>query len=51
MGASAFDAYEHTDAHYYLSEGVNCADSAGNWHLRASGMNWLARQAIWGWRT
>ncbi|MEW2401348.1 helix-turn-helix transcriptional regulator [Streptomyces sp. NPDC046862] len=47
MGASAFDAYEHDDARYYLGEGVKCAEHAGNWHLRASGMNWLARQAIW----
>lgn len=47
MGASAFDAYEHDDARYYLGEGVKCAEHAGNWHLRASAMNWLARQAIW----
>ncbi|MFC8660642.1 hypothetical protein [Streptomyces sp. NPDC057199] len=47
MGASAFDAYEHINARYYLSEGVKYAEYAGNWHLRASAMNWLARQAIW----
>ncbi|WP_078943198.1 helix-turn-helix transcriptional regulator [Streptomyces aureus] len=47
MGASAFDAYEHDDARLYLSAGVECAERAGNWHLRASAMNWLARQAIW----
>ncbi|MEV0934316.1 helix-turn-helix domain-containing protein [Streptomyces phaeochromogenes] len=47
MGASAFDAYEHVDARYYLGEGVKYAEYAGNWHLRASAMNWLARQAIW----
>ncbi|MFF0125875.1 helix-turn-helix domain-containing protein [Streptomyces mirabilis] len=47
MGASAFDAYEHDDARFYLSMGVKCAERAGNWHLRASAMNWLARQAIW----
>jgi transcriptional regulator with XRE-family HTH domain len=47
MGASAFDAYEHDDARFYLGAGVKFAEHAGNWHLRASGMNWLARQAIW----
>lgn len=47
MGASAFDAYEHTDARFYLSEGAKFAEEAGNWHLRASARNWLARQAIW----
>ncbi|MFK0154378.1 helix-turn-helix domain-containing protein [Streptomyces sp. NPDC090493] len=47
MGASAFDAYEHDEARHYLHVGAKCAEQAGNWHLRASAMNWLARQAIW----
>lgn len=47
MGASAFDAYEHDEARHYLHAGAKCAERAGNWHLRASAMNWLARQAIW----
>ncbi|MFD4576353.1 helix-turn-helix domain-containing protein [Streptomyces sp. NPDC058417] len=47
MGASAFDAYEHDDASRYLHVGARCAEHAGTWHLRASAMNWLARQSIW----
>ncbi len=47
MGASAFDAYEHQDAARLLHFGQQCAEHAGNWHLRATALNWLARQAIW----
>ncbi|MEU9564062.1 helix-turn-helix transcriptional regulator [Streptomyces sp. NPDC048161] len=47
MGASAFDAYEHNDAARLLQFGRRCAERAGNWHLRATALNWLARQAIW----
>ncbi|MFI7104162.1 helix-turn-helix domain-containing protein [Streptomyces sp. NPDC050161] len=47
MGASAFDAYEHKDAVRLLQFGRQCAEQADNWHLRASALNWLARQAIW----
>ncbi|WP_328373254.1 helix-turn-helix domain-containing protein (plasmid) [Streptomyces sp. NBC_00445] len=47
MGASAFDAYEHDEARHYLQVGASCAEHARNWHLRASALNWLARQAIW----
>jgi hypothetical protein len=47
MGASAFDAYEHADAVRLLHFGRQCAEHAGNWHLRATALNWLARQATW----
>jgi transcriptional regulator with XRE-family HTH domain len=47
MGASAFDAYAHRDAARLLRFGQRCAEHADNWHLRATALNWLARQAIW----
>lgn len=47
MGASAFDAYEHEDATRLLRFGRWCAERADDWHLRASALNWLARQSIW----
>lgn len=47
MGAGAFDAYEHEDAAQLLKFGQRCAEHVGNWHLRATALNWLARQAIW----
>lgn len=47
LGASAFDAYEHQDATRLLQFGQWCAERADDWHLRASALNWLARQAIW----
>ncbi|MFJ6661339.1 XRE family transcriptional regulator [Streptomyces sp. NPDC091377] len=47
MGASAFDAYDHPTATRLLSFGTRCAEEAANWHLRAVGCNWQARQAIW----
>ncbi|KUF17335.1 hypothetical protein AT728_16135 [Streptomyces silvensis] len=47
MGASAFDAYEHDDATHLLRFGTQCAERAGNWHLRASALNWQARHEIW----
>lgn len=47
MGASAFDAYEHTDARTLLQFGTACAEHADNWNLRATALNWRARQDIW----
>ncbi|MFI8932514.1 XRE family transcriptional regulator [Streptomyces sp. NPDC053474] len=47
MGASAFDAYEHEDATHLLRFGAWCAEQSGNWHLRASALNWQARHEIW----
>lgn len=47
LGASAFDAYEHKEAARLLDFARSCAESAGNWHLRAIALNWRARQAIW----
>ncbi|MGW2225647.1 helix-turn-helix domain-containing protein [Streptomyces formicae] len=47
MGASAFDAYEHEDATHLLQFGTWCAEQAGNWHLRATALNWQARHEIW----
>ncbi|WP_165953673.1 helix-turn-helix transcriptional regulator [Streptomyces sp. 8K308] len=47
MGASAFDAYEHAHAARLLEFGSECADRAGNWHLRATAYSWRSRQATW----
>ncbi|WP_330457467.1 helix-turn-helix domain-containing protein [Streptomyces sp. NBC_00820] len=47
MGASAFDSYQHDDATRLLVFGQRCAEHINNWHLRATALNWLARQAVW----
>ncbi|ANW19648.1 helix-turn-helix domain-containing protein [Streptomyces clavuligerus] len=47
IGASAFDAYEHENARKLVTFGVQCAEAADNWHLRARALNVLARQDIW----
>lgn len=47
LGASAFDRFEHDDAAILLDFGRQCAEQADNWSLRASALNWLARQSVW----
>ncbi|WP_059007980.1 helix-turn-helix domain-containing protein [Streptomyces specialis] len=47
MGASAFDAHDHQRAVQLWEFGTQCAEHAGNWHLRALAYSWRARQAIW----
>ncbi|MFE4332897.1 helix-turn-helix domain-containing protein [Streptomyces sp. NPDC056831] len=47
IGASAFDAYAHKEAEQLLNFGTWCAEQANNWHLRATALNWRARQAVW----
>jgi transcriptional regulator with XRE-family HTH domain len=47
LGASAFDAYEHDEARTLLEFGTACAEAAGDWHLRATSLNWRSRQATW----
>ncbi|MGW1144957.1 helix-turn-helix domain-containing protein [Streptomyces sp. NPDC002454] len=47
IGASAFDAYEHENARRLVAFGVQCAEAADDWHLRARALNVLARQEIW----
>ncbi|MEU9288757.1 helix-turn-helix transcriptional regulator [Streptomyces sp. NPDC048275] len=47
LGASAFDAYEHDEARGLLEFGTACAEASGDWHLRATSLNWLSRQATW----
>jgi DNA-binding XRE family transcriptional regulator len=47
VGASAFDAYAHDDATKTFKFAAECAEEAGNWHLRAKSYSFLARQAVW----
>ncbi|MFE0356572.1 helix-turn-helix domain-containing protein [Streptomyces nigra] len=47
VGASAFDAYRHTYATQTFTFAADCAEEAGDWHLRAKTYSLLARQAIW----
>jgi hypothetical protein len=46
-GFMAFDAYAHDDARRVFRFSLSCAEQSGNWHLRASILSMLARQAIW----
>lgn len=43
----AFDAYAHDDARRTFRFGLRCAEESGDWHLRASILSMLARQAVW----
>lgn len=47
VGASAFDAYAHDDATKAFTFAADCAEEAGDWHLRAKTYSFLARQAVW----
>ncbi|MDT0321898.1 helix-turn-helix domain-containing protein [Streptomyces millisiae] len=47
VGASAFDACEHTDAAQLLDFATHCAVKADNWHLRARALSLRSRQATW----
>lgn len=47
VGASAFDAYAHDEATKTFNFAANCAEEAGDWHLRAANYSFLARQAVW----
>ncbi|MEU3978881.1 helix-turn-helix transcriptional regulator [Streptomyces sp. NPDC026672] len=47
VGASAFDAYRHAYATGAFIFAADCAEEAGNWHLRAKAFSFLARQAVW----
>ncbi|MBW1597197.1 helix-turn-helix domain-containing protein [Streptomyces sp. JJ38] len=47
VGASAFDAYHHDEATRTFHFAAECAEEAGNWHLRAKSYSFLARQAVW----
>lgn len=46
-GFMAFDAYVHDDARRMFRFALNCAEQAGDWHLRAKVLSSMARQAIW----
>ena len=46
-GFMAFDAYAHADARRTFGFSLKCAEESLNWHLRASILSMLARQAIW----
>jgi transcriptional regulator with XRE-family HTH domain len=45
--AMAFDSYAHDDARKMFRLALTCAEEAGDWHLRAKVLSWMARQAIW----
>ncbi|MFB7577631.1 helix-turn-helix domain-containing protein [Streptomyces hydrogenans] len=47
LGAAAFDRLQHDEAAALLELGRQCAEEADNWSLRASALNWHARQEIW----
>lgn len=47
LGAAAFDAYEHEEARRLLHFATQCAEEGDDWHLRATSLNWRARQEIW----
>ncbi|WP_327297757.1 MULTISPECIES: helix-turn-helix transcriptional regulator [unclassified Streptomyces] len=47
VGASAFDAYHHGEATKTFKFAADCAEEAGDWHLRAKTYSFLARQAVW----
>lgn len=46
-GFMAFDAYAHDDARRMFRFALQCAEEAGDWHLRAKVLSSMARQAIW----
>lgn len=47
VGASAFDSYAHEEATKTFKFAADCAEEAGDWHLRAKTYSLLARQAVW----
>ncbi|MFJ9460585.1 helix-turn-helix domain-containing protein [Kitasatospora sp. NPDC101447] len=47
VGASAFDAFAHEDAHRLFAFATSCAEEVDNWPLRAISYNLRSRQAIW----
>lgn len=46
-GFMAFDAYAHDDARRAFTFATDCAEEAGDWHLRAKIYSHRSRQAIW----
>ncbi|CAN3982154.1 helix-turn-helix domain-containing protein [Kitasatospora purpeofusca] len=47
VGASAFDAFAHDDAHRLFAFATSCAEEVDNWPLRAISYNLRSRQATW----
>ncbi|CAL9411850.1 hypothetical protein [Streptomyces sp. enrichment culture] len=47
VGASQFDSYAHDDARVSFRLAAECAEEAGEWHLRAKTYSFMARQEIW----
>jgi len=47
VGFMDFDAYAHDDARRTFGFSLTCAEESNNWHLRASILAMMARQAIW----
>jgi hypothetical protein len=47
VGASQFDAYAHDDARVSFRLAAECAEEAGEWHLRAKTYSFMARHEIW----
>jgi hypothetical protein len=47
VGFMDFDAYAHDDARRTFRFSLRCAEESHDWHLRASILSMMARQAIW----
>ncbi|MEV7841488.1 helix-turn-helix domain-containing protein [Streptomyces albidoflavus] len=47
VGATAFDAYHHGEAVAAFRLAAECAEEAGDWHLRAKTYSYLARHSVW----
>jgi len=47
LGSNRFDHFQHDHAKTLFSLATACAEEADDWVLRASVLNWRARQAIW----
>ncbi|MET9397383.1 hypothetical protein [Kitasatospora sp. NPDC002965] len=47
VGAAAFDAFAHDDAHRLFTFATSCAEEVDNWPIRAISYNLRSRQATW----
>jgi transcriptional regulator with XRE-family HTH domain len=47
LGSNRFDQFDHDAAKTLFGVATTCSEEADDWVLRASVMNWRARQAIW----
>ncbi|MBF9071830.1 helix-turn-helix domain-containing protein [Streptacidiphilus fuscans] len=47
LGSNRFDGFHHEQAKTLFALATACSEEADDWTLRASVLNWRARQAIW----